>query len=86
MIGSLNWLPISTHPYIAAITNPLAKFISNSTEGYIEATKRATRYLKSTHDLGITFHSTSNSHLQAFMKFPINELTEFVDANCSHQD
>ena len=51
------------------------------TKGYIEAAKQVTCDLKGIHDLMVNFYSTFNSHLQAFIKFPINDLTVLANAS-----
>ena len=46
LVGSLNWLAISTRPDIAAITNILARYCKKVSKGHITAAKRVLRYLK----------------------------------------
>ena len=81
LIGSINWLSISTRPDIATITNLLAKYMATPSKGHIEVAKRVLRYLKGTQHHGITFHSDTNNTLEAFVKFPINKIVGFTDAN-----
>ena len=86
--GSLQWLATSTRPDIATATNLLSQYNHKATKQHIDAAKRIIRYLKGTKTLGIAFHSTSNSKLNAFIKFPIptNTVTPFTDANWAPQD
>ena len=39
LIGSLNWLAISTRPDISTVTNMIAKYMSNPSLGLIHAAK-----------------------------------------------
>ena len=55
-------------------------------KGHIEAAKRVLRYLKGTQHHGIAFHSDTNNTLEAFIKFPINKIVGFTDANWGPQD
>ena len=83
MVGSLTWLSMSTRPDIVTVTNLLAKHVRQPSKGHLEAVKRVLRYLKGTANKGITFTSSTQSHLEAFVKFPIppNQLTALTDAN-----
>jgi hypothetical protein len=87
LIGSLNWLSISTRPDIATITNLLAKYTSKPTSKHIQSVKRVIKYLKGTKSKGIMFSSTPNTQLSAFVKFPIDtQITSMCDANWGPQD
>ena len=87
LIGSLNWLSISTRPDITTITAMIAKYVSKPNQQYINAAKRVIKYLKGTKDLGITFSSTSDQSLEAHVKFPIADpTTGLADANWCPQD
>jgi hypothetical protein len=87
LIGSLNWLSISTQTDIATITNVLAKYTSKPTTKHIDSVKRVIKYLKGTKSKGIMFSSTPNTQLSAFVKFPINnQITSMCDANWGPQD
>ena len=85
-MNSMNWLPISTRPDIATITNFLAKYISDPSKGHIEAAKQVFQYLKGARNIGISFHSGSSTHLQGYLKFPVGTLTAFSNANRGPQD
>ena len=88
IIGSLNWLATLTQPDIAPITNALAKYSSNPTEGHVMHAKHVIWYLKGTKTKGISFCSRDIDKLQSFVKFPIpsEQLTAFTDANWGPQD
>ena len=88
IIGSLNWLAVSTRPDISTITNMLAKYASCATHGHVSHARHVVRYLKGTKTLGISFHSRDSDKLQSFLKFPIDKdgLTSLCDANWGPQD
>ena len=69
LIGSLNWLAISTRPGIATITNILEKYKDNLSKGHIDAVKRVVGYLKGTLNHGLAFHSHPSDLLRAFFNF-----------------
>ena len=87
-LGSLQWLATSTRPDIVTITNVLSQYTHKASKGHLDAVKRVLRYLKGTKNLGITFHSATNSNLQSFVKFPLdpNSTTPFTDTNWGPQD
>jgi deoxyuridine 5'-triphosphate nucleotidohydrolase len=88
LVGSLNWLALSTRPDIATITNILAKYSSKAATGHIEAAKRVVKYLKGTKQKGILFSSKDRNHLQSFIKFPIpqDNVVSLCDSNWGPQD
>ena len=88
LVGSLNWLAISTRPDIAPITNMLAKYMSNPSKGHIEQAKRVVKYLKGTKQKGILFTSKDRDKLTSYVKFPIdpNQVVALCDANWGPQD
>jgi hypothetical protein len=88
LIGSLNWLSISTRPDIATITNMLAKYNNNPSKGHIDQAKRVIKYLKGAKSKGILFSSKHRVQLEAFVKFPISptSVTTMTDANWGPQD
>ena len=87
-VGCLNWLSISTRPDIATITNILSKYTAKPTQQHIDHAKYVIKYLMGTKDLGITFSSRHNPHLESYVKFPINSPTvsSMCDANWGGQD
>ena len=88
LVGSLNWLSMSTRPDIAPVTNFLAKYTTTATKNHIQAAKHVVRYLKGMQNLGISFHSKDNSTLNSHVKFPIDSstITALTDANWGPQD
>ncbi len=61
-IGCLMWLATTVRPEIAFATNLLATFIHNFDTAHITAVKRVFHWLKSTKDLGITYHHDAFKH------------------------
>ena len=88
IVSSLTWLSMSTRPDLSTITNILAKYVRNPSQGHTNAAKRILRYLKGTPNKGISFSSSRNSQLESFIKFPIppTSVTGLSDANCGPQD
>lgn len=88
LIGSLNWLSISTRPDISTITNMLAKYSNKPSRGHIDQAKRVIKYLKGTKSKGILFSSKNRNKLESFVKFPISptSITTMTDANWGPQD
>ena len=88
IIGSLNWLAISTRPDIATITSILAQYMQNPSKGHIIAAKNVIKYLKGTSELGISFHTNRDSSIQSFVKFPLDpsSIHAMSDANWGPQD
>ena len=89
LIGSLNWLAISTRPDIATATNMLAKYMSEPSLGHIHAAKHFIKYLKGTRQMGISFTTSPSTTLRSFVKFPhdqTNKLFSMSDANWGPQD
>ena len=88
LVGSLNWLATSTRPDLSPITNILAKYSSNPSEGHLAHAKHVLKYLKGTMNLGIEFSSKDNANLQSFLKFPIDhdKVLALTDANWGPQD
>ena len=87
-VGSLNWLSISTRPYLSTITNILSKYPHKATPSHIAATKYTTKYLKGSTNFSIMFSSEHQINLEAFIKFPTNPrvLVSFSDTNRGSQD
>ena len=87
-VGSLLWISQGTRPDLATVTNMLAKHQAHPSSAHITAEKYAIKYLHSTKELGITFHQSSLSAIEAFIKFPISDpgITSFTDSNWGPQD
>ena len=87
LVGSLTWLSMSTRPDLSTVTNILAKHVCNPSKGHIGAAKRVLRYIKGTIHKGITFSTTPNSKLEAYIKFPLPpQPVALTDANWGPQD
>ena len=88
LIGSLNWLAVSTRPDISTITNLLAQYMSLPSKGHIYAARNVIRYLKGTKNKGISFRTNQHTSMQSFIKFPIDDskLYSMTDANWGPQD
>ena len=88
IVGSLNWLGVSTRPDIATITNLLAHYMHSSTPSHVAAAKHVLRYLKGTSHMGISFSSREDSRAAAYVKFPIppSTIVPLTDANWGPQD
>lgn len=88
LIGSLNWLAISTRPDVSTITSTLAQYMQNPSKDHILAAKNVIRYLKGTSELSISFHTNKDSSIQSFVIFPLDPTTVHTlpDANWGPQD
>ena len=88
VVGSLNWLGVSTCPDITTITNLLAHYMDSATPSHVVAEKHVLRYLKDTSHIGIRFSSREESHAAAYVKFSIPAFTilPLTDANWGPQD
>ena len=70
IIGSINWLATCTRPDIAPALTFLASYSTNPSDQHYKAAIHALKYLYSTSEYGISFHSNSSNTLQAFNHFP----------------
>ena len=88
LVGSLLWLSQGTRNDLSTITSLLAQYQANPSPGHLQAAKYAICYLKGTKNLGITFSSRPNEHLESFLHFPVSPktTTPFTDANWGPQD
>ena len=86
LVGTFNWLSLSTRPDIATITNMLSYNLHNATPSHVTAAKYVIRYLAGTKDLGIHFTKGPNHALDSFVKFPVTQVTGLCDANWGPQD
>ena len=88
LVGSLNWLAISTRPDIQPVTNMLAQYTTKASKGHIHAAKWVIKYLKGSKSEGIIFSSTDRENLNTFVKFPIDptQIVSLTDANWGPQD
>ena len=61
IVGSLNWLRVSTCPDISTITNLLAHYMHSTTPSHVAAAKYVLRYLKGTSHMSIRFSTRESS-------------------------
>ena len=88
LVGSLNWLAISTRPDIATPVALLAKYTHNPSQGHLDAAMRVVKYIKGTKRMGIKFTSQNNNSLSSYLNFPVlkDVVTTLTDANWGPQD
>jgi hypothetical protein len=92
-LGMLNWLSISTRPDLTTVHSLLAAASESPSHAHLDALRHVGRYVKATMDYGISFSSRSNTSLEAFIQFPLEDEadatprpTAFADANWGPQD
>ena len=71
-----NWLATCTHPDIAPVLTFLASYSNYPHPQHYKATVYALKYLTSTNEYGISFHSESSAKIQAFNHFPNHHYRE----------
>ncbi len=76
IVGSLNWLATNTHPDLAPVTSFLATYNHHPTSQHMDAALHAIKYIRSTVEYGIAFHSNSESTASAFLHFPFHHDVE----------
>jgi hypothetical protein len=87
IVGCFQWLTVSTRPDIATVTNLLSRYLSKPSQGHLDHCRHVLRYLKGTKDLGISFSTSSNATLSAFIHSPVEEnVVALADANWGAQD
>ena len=70
IVGCINWLVTCTRPEISLVLTFLASYRNDPHPQHYKATVHAIKYLRSTNEYGISFHSESSSTIQAFNNFP----------------
>ena len=70
IVGSINWLATCTRPDISPVLTFLASYSNAPHAQHYKAAIHALKYLYSTSEYGISFHSNSCATLQAFNHFP----------------
>ena len=70
IVGSINWLAQCTRPDIAPALTFLASYLQAPSAQHYKAAIHALKYLFSTSEYGISFHSDAPSTLQAYNHFP----------------
>ena len=87
LVGCFQWLTVSTCPDLATVTNLLSKYLANPSRGHLEHCRHVLKYIKSTKSLGITFNSSANSSLAAFIHSPVaSNVVALADANWGAED
>jgi hypothetical protein len=87
LVGSLNWLAVTTRPDIATVVSLLAQHQSEPSPGHLKAALHVAYYLASTKTLGIYFTSRRQSKLESFLHFPLDsQILSMSDANWGPQD
>jgi hypothetical protein len=69
IIGSINWLA-TCRPDVSPVLSFLASYSTSPSYGHYQAALYALKYLYSTSDYGISFHSDASNTIQAFNNFP----------------
>jgi hypothetical protein len=81
IVGCINWLATCTRPDIAPCLTFLASYNQGPSHGHYQAALHALKYLYSTADYGISFHSNASNTIQAFNHFPAHHDKEaYTDA------
>ena len=70
IVGSINWLACCTRPDIAPCLTFLASYLQAPSHQHYKSAIHALRYIYSTAEYGISYHSDARSTLQAFNHFP----------------
>lgn len=70
IVGSINWLATCTRPDVAPVLTFLATYTNSPSQQHYKAAVHALKYIVSTAEYGISFHSDACQTLQAFNHFP----------------
>eukprot|EP00956_Cyclotella_meneghiniana_P020999 scaffold37679_cov76-Cyclotella_meneghiniana.AAC.13 len=70
IVGCINWLATCTRPDVAPALTFLASYNTNPSHQHYKAALHVLKYLYSTSEYGISFHSSANTTIQAFNHFP----------------
>eukprot|EP00956_Cyclotella_meneghiniana_P015762 scaffold24459_cov75-Cyclotella_meneghiniana.AAC.3 len=70
IVGCINWLATCTRPDVAPALTFLASYNTNPSHQHYKAALHVLKYLYSTSEYGISFHSSAHNTLQAFNHFP----------------
>ncbi|KAL7483059.1 hypothetical protein ACHAW6_008707 [Cyclotella cf. meneghiniana] len=70
IVGCINWVATCTHPDIAPALTFLASYDQNPSHSHYQAALQALKYLYSTAEYGISYHSDASNTIQAFNHFP----------------
>eukprot|EP00804_Cyclotella_cryptica_P002399 CCRYP_004096-RA/>CCRYP_004096-RA protein AED:0.22 eAED:0.22 QI:0/0/0/1/0/0/3/0/917 len=81
IVGCINWLATCTRPDISPCLTFLTSYNQAPSHGHYQAALHALKYLYSTADYGISYHSNANNMIQAFNHFPAHHDKEaYTDA------
>lgn len=81
IVGCINWLATCTRPDISPCLTFLASYNQCPSHGHYQAALHALKYLYSTADYGISYHSNASNTIQAFNHFPAHHDKEaYTDA------
>eukprot|EP00956_Cyclotella_meneghiniana_P014787 scaffold22287_cov36-Cyclotella_meneghiniana.AAC.2 len=70
IVGCINWVATCTRPDIAPALTFLASYNNCPSHGHYQAALHALKYLYSTSEYGISYHSDASNTIQAFNHFP----------------
>eukprot|EP00804_Cyclotella_cryptica_P021483 CCRYP_005804-RA/>CCRYP_005804-RA protein AED:0.39 eAED:0.32 QI:0/-1/0/1/-1/1/1/0/524 len=70
LVGCINWLATCTRPDISPALTFLASYNRNPSHEHYKSAIHAMKYLYSTSEYGISFHSSAQHTIQAFNHFP----------------
>ena len=70
IVGCINWVATCTRPDICPCLTFLASYNQNPSHGHYQAAIQALKYLYSTAEYGISYHSAASDTIQAFNHFP----------------
>jgi hypothetical protein len=76
IVGSINWLASNTHPDVAPALTFLASYMQRPSHQHYKAAIHVLKYLHSTNEYGLSYHSDSTNMLQAFNHFPAHHNKE----------
>jgi hypothetical protein len=76
MVGSINWLSTNTRPDLTPVTSFLAAYNHNPSASHVDSAMYVIKYLRSTIDYGIAFHSDSTEMTTGFLHFPFHHNVE----------
>ena len=79
IVGCINWVATCTRPDIAPALTFLASYNNCPSHGHYQAALHALKYLYSTSEYGISYHSDASNTIQAFNHFPSHHDKEAYD-------
>lgn len=87
LVGSLNWISISTHPDITATVSLLSEHQACPSEQHMDAAWHVVSYLASTTAYSISLWSQGSRQLESFVNYPIDQgISALCDANWGPMD